>query len=495
MLKINLSKQAKRFLSKIPIKHAKQISKKVHIIWIWWIWVSAIARYYKNLWYEVSWIDNTNSKLIEDLRKEWISIVIWEKEESLVKNTELVIYSEAIPINNEDLILSKKMWIKNLSYPEALWEITRDKKLISVAWTHWKSTTTSLISIILKNSKLDFTSIVWTILKEFGGKNFYYRKKEKKSFEYFVLEACEYKESFLHYRPYIWIITNIESDHLDYYKTKENYIEAFENYILNIVPNWFLVINWEDKNCERLLHNKKLFYLRKDIKYILVFKNSFLIQKDELVERQEIKFSEEVSSFSHETYPDIKMKIPWEHILFDAKIAYAVCYALLGIKKEELIRSLENYSWAWRRMEIVWETINWNTLMSDYWHHPTEIKLTLEAIKKENKDKKLFTIFQPHQYSRTLDLLKDFINCFENTDKLVIPNIYESRDSIKDKKKINSEKLVSLINHKNKLDWKWLENTLKIIENYDKKNFNSSIILLLWAWNIDELRFKIKLKK
>ena len=159
-----------------------------------------------------------------------------------------------------------------------------------------------------------------------------------------------------------------------------------------------------------------------------------------------------------------------------------------------ILYALENYSWAWRRMEIIWTSENGNTLISDYGHHPTEIVFTLEALKNKYPDKKIFTVFQPHQYSRTLELLNEFKNCFWATDSLVIPNIYESRDSEEDKKKINSKKLIELIEHPNKQDWKWLANTLKLIQEYDKKNPNSSIILLLWAGDVDNLRYKIKTK-
>jgi len=114
-------------------------------------------------------------------------------------------------------------------------------------------------------------------------------------------------------------------------------------------------------------------------------------------------------------------------------------------------------------MEQIWNTHNWNLLMSDYWHHPTEITLTLDALKSKYPTKHLYTIFQPHQYNRTLELLEDFKTCFKATDTLIIPDIYESRDSEEDKAQ--------------------------------KQNAESAIILLLWAWNVDELRYKIDTKK
>lgn len=440
------------------------MKKKAYIIWIGWIGVSAVARYYNEKWFEVYWSDKTSSELVEKLQQEWINIIIWEDENRIDETFEIVVYTEAIPKIQCELSKAFKLSLKTLTYPEALAKIVNEKKLIAISGTHWKSTTTSLTSLILKNSEFDVNSVVWTILKEFWGKNCYFSDSE-----YFVIEACEYKRSFLNYKPTVWVITNIEIDHLDYYKDLGDYINAFNQFINNIVPWWFAILNWEDKNC------KKLLWIRNDIKYIEIYNDYFTFDWE--------KFD----------YPEINLKIPWNHILFDAKIAYVVWH-MIWVIDEEIVETLEKYNWVWRRMENIWTTINWNILMSDYGHHPTEIELTLKAIKQKNQDKKLFVIFQPHQYNRTLELIDWFKNCFNSADKLIIPDIYESRDSQEDKVKINSEKLVGLINHNDKLDWEWLKNTLKLILDYDKKNPNSSIILLLWAWNVDDLRYEIKVK-
>ncbi len=475
-------------------------TKKVYFIWIGWIGISAVARYYKQNWCEVFWSDKSDSELIHNLKKEGIQVKIWntffekidnlalnkvEEQAKLVqrdfKDLDLIVYTEAIPKSHKELEYARKLWIKLFTYPEALADIANSKKLIAVTWSHGKSTTSSLISLILKNSSYNFTSIVWTLLKEFGGKNFYkslespiipFIKEDKHNEEnYFVIEACEYKRSFLRYKPFIWVITNIDLDHLDYYKDLEDYISAFASFIWNIREWGYVILNWDCKNSMSLL------WIRKDINYIIVSKiNSFIpLNKGEL----------------KGDFPKINLKIPWEHILFDAKLAYTV-WKILEIPDEKIIGSLENYSWVWRRMENIWKTENWNILMSDYGHHPTEISLTLDAIKKFNLEKKLFVVFQPHQYNRTLELLDWFKDCFKSADTIVIPDIYESRDSEEDKKKINSEILISLINHSNKFDWKGLENTLKFIKEYDLENPNSSIILLQWAWNVDDLRYKIK---
>lgn len=441
---------------------------KVYLIGIWWIWVSAVARYYNQLWWKVLWSDKWFSELIEKLKLEWIDIIIWEDDNRISSDLDLVIYSEAIPKTQVELQKALNLWVKTLNYAESLWEIANSKKLIAVSWSHGKSTTSSLISLILKDSDLDFTSVVWTVLKEFDNKNYYNRttNSSDNNSHYFTIEACEYKRSFLAYKPTVAIITNIDLDHLDYYKDLDDYISAFKSFTLNVNPGWYVVLNWDDNNC------KKLLWLRSDLNYIEVYDNYFIFNN---------------TAFS---YPKFKLQVPWNHILYDAKIAYVVWHMLWIIDKE-IINTLENYTWVWRRSEIVWITQNWNILMSDYGHHPTEISLTLEAIKWKYNDKKLYVVFQPHQYNRTLNLIDQFKNAFKYADTLVIPDIYESRDSIEDKSKLNTKKLVELINHNNVIDWNWLENTLDLINDYDKKNPNSSIIMLQWAWNVDNLRYKL----
>lgn len=440
--------------------------QKVYFIWIWWIWISAVARYYNQNWWQVFWSDKYDSELITTLKSEWMNIIIWENLERISNEIDLVIFTEAVPNTQTEIIKARWLWIKTISYPESLALITNDKKLIAISWSHWKSTTTSMISIMLKNSSSWVNAVIWTILKEFDNKNAYFS-----SSEYFVIEACEYKRSFLNYSPYIGIITNIDLDHLDYYNDLEDYESAFSDFISNIKSGGYAILN---ASC---ISSMKFYGLRTDINYILINENDFLIL--------DINWNKEITKF-----PKFSLQIPWEHIKYDAKITYVVWY-ILNLNNKEIINSLENYTWVWRRSEIVWTTVNWNILMSDYWHHPTEISLTLDAIKEKYSDKKLFVVFQPHQYNRTLNLIEWFKNCFKSADTLVIPNIYESRDSIEDKNKLDTKKLVELINHPNKSDWLWLENTLKLIQEYDKENPNSSIILLQWAWNVDNLRYQI----
>ena len=436
------------------------MTNKVYIIWIWGIGISAIARYYNENWYEVYGSDSTNSELVQTLESEWINIIIWEDETRIDNSFQKVIYTEAVPQLQSELSKAYYLNIDTKTYPQALAEIANDKKLIAVAGTHWKSTTTSLASIVMMNSQHNVNTVVWTLLKEFDGKNSYFSDSN-----YLVIEACEYKRSFLQYQPEILLITNIEVDHLDYYKDETDYLSAYSELINNMKSWGIVILNGQDKNC------KKLLWQRSDIQFIEVFDSFFIIDKKEY------------------TFPDIDLQVPGWHILFDAHLVYCLWF-ILNIQSNDIVQYLSKYSWVWRRMEQIGMTKNWSQVMSDYWHHPTEIKLTLSALKSKYADKKIITIFQPHQYNRTIELLEDFKDSFIDTDVLIIPNIYESRDSEEDKKNMSTEIFLGEIIHSDKHNWHWLKSTISLLKEKWFDN-NNSLIVLLWAWNVDNLRYDL----
>ena len=330
--------------------------QKIYLIGIGGIGVSAVARYYLSQGWKVFGSDKSASELIEKLKIEGCNIIIGGDKNRIDTTFSLIVYSEAVPKIQEELEEAMKLGIKTLKYNEALAEISNDKKLIAISGTHGKSTTTSLISLILKNSEENFYSVVGTLLQEFGGKNFFARSAEDAN-TYFSIEACEYKEHFLLYSPLVLVITNIDFDHADYFHTPERYVMAFEKMIEKVRSGGFVVFSAEDSNAQQLVGK------RKDIEYIGVNQNGYI-------------YREEIFSF-----PKINMQIPGNHILLDAKLAYVVAH-MIGISDDIILRTLGNYRGVWRRMEIIGNTENGNILMSDYGHHPTEISVTLEALKK-----------------------------------------------------------------------------------------------------------------
>ena len=341
--------------------------KNLYIIWIWWIWVSAVARYYNSIWWSVSWSDKAPSELLHKLEKEWIRTFIWHDTENLNADTDLVIYSEAIVTKpdltkeenlmaNPTLAKARELWIKNLSYPEALAEIVNSKKCIAVTWTHGKSTTTSMLWIMLSGWETNASVIVWTQVPQLNNSNFFYW-----DWEYFVIEACEYKRSFLKYHPFITVMTNIELDHMDYYKDIDDYLSAFKS--IQYQTSGYIILDWNDSNCQKLKDTSK--------NQIFVYDDYF-------------EFNWEKTFF-----PELSLQVPGKHLEFDAKLAFTVG-KILWLENDFMVEKLNSYKWAWRRSEIIWETMNWNILMSDYWHHPTEIQLTLAAIKEKYNEKNLW---------------------------------------------------------------------------------------------------------
>lgn len=444
------------------------IEKKVYLIGIGGIGVSAMARYYLSEWWNVLWSDSTESELIKSLQKDGCDIIIGNNPSRIDTSIDLVIYTEAIPESQEEFQQAKKLGIEMQKYNVALSKIANHRKLIAVAGTHGKSTTTSLVSLLLKNSDVHFLSVVGTLLKEFWGANFFRRTPEWSPInEYFVIEACEHKEHFLEYTPSVLVITNIEYDHADYFITPEHYLQAFEKLIGNVVSWGFVILPANDLNAQKLIG------IRDDVHFIQVSGNTYTLGDQTHI------------------FPNIELQVPGEHILFDAKLAYIVAH-MAGISDENILSTIGNYTWVWRRMEILWKTTHNNILISDYGHHPTEIEVTLSALRKWYPDKKIYTIFQPHQYSRTIELLDGFKSCFSDTDTLVIPDIYESRDTEENKQQMNTQRLVDTIEHDDVHNGSGMKHTLQMMEEYDSKNPGSSIILLLWAGNIDNLRYKIK---
>lgn len=342
------------------------------------------------------------------------------------------------------------MGIPLTSYPDALAEIVDTKQCIAITGSHGKSTTTAMMGVMLAGSSVGGSVLVGTQVPQLGGSNIHIEDSP-----YFAIEACEYKRAFLSYHPYITVITNIDLDHLDYYRDIEDYISAFQSLVNQ--THGYVIYGMDD------IHAQKLDFSQTQAKPIRI--NDTGWYGDDGV-------------FS--TFQNMDIQVPGNHLLFDAKLAYTVG-KLLSLKDNYIVAKLESYTGCWRRSEIIRTTANGNILMSDYGHHPTEIRLTLGAIKEKYNDKKIFVAFQPHQHSRTRELLSEFVTCFDAADELVIPDIYFSRDSDEDVAYMTTERFVASLGNSYPFvqNGDGLKNTLRIIQEYDRKNPDSSIIVLL----------------
>ena len=390
---------------------------KVHFIGIGGIGVSALAQYYLKKGYKVSGSDLVSSEITDALKKKGAKIFIGQhKKKNVPKDVNLIIHSPAVQKNNPELnqhrVLIKQP--RMLSYPEALGELTKEHFTIAISGTHGKSTTTTMIGLLLTKAGFDPTVIVGTKVKEFNHSNCRVGKSK-----YLIIEADEHFASFLNYWPKIIVLTSIEKDHLDYYKNLNNILKTFKKYISHLPEDGILVANKNDKN----IHNTLKKYIGPTYVYSL--------------KQKEVKKLRKI------------LKVPGEHNIANALAALTVARTL-KIPDKVSFKALSEYRGSWRRFE---ETqLGKLKIISDYAHHPTEIKVTLKAARAKYPKKKIWCVFQPHQHQRTYYLFDDFVKVFRQApvDKLIITDIYDvaGREEKKLKKKITSEKLTKAVNRK-----------------------------------------------
>ncbi len=374
---------------------------KIHFIGIGGIGVSALAQYYLEKGHDISGSDLSASEITEFLKNKGVKIMIGNKAENISSDFDLVIYSPAVKSDNPEMLQVLRFKLQAKSYPEALGELTRQYETIAIAGSHGKSTTTAMTALILIRAGIDPTVIVGTKLKEFGDSNFRMGKSK-----YLVIEACEYDGSFLEYSPQIAVITNVDKEHLDYFKTFTNVKKAFKNFTKRLPKNGILIT-------EKTLRQTQT----KDAK-------------------------------------KLKLKIPGQHNISNALMALAVA-RVLGVKDAISFKSLNAYAGSWRRFEM--KTVQISNfkfqIISDYGHHPTEVMATLKAAREKFPKKRIWCIFQPHQHQRTYYLFKDFVKLFKGVkiNKIIITDIYDvaGRETKNINAKVDSQMLVGKINKKN----------------------------------------------
>ncbi|MFA6226864.1 MAG: UDP-N-acetylmuramate--L-alanine ligase [Candidatus Paceibacterota bacterium] len=386
-------------------------SKNIHFIGIGGIGISAIARMMLADGKKVSGSDASGSEIIDSLKKLGAEIKIGHNTENLPKDTDLVIYTVAISKENPEFIEAGKRKIKMLTYAEALHEISKDKFTIAVSGTHGKTTTTAMIAKVLIDAGLDPTVIVGSLIKSDEKSGFATNFIAGRS-KYFVVEACEYKRSFLNIEPTIVAITNIDNDHLDYYKDIKDIQSAFNKFAKKAPEKGFVICNIKDKN----------------------------------ISGATAGISAKIVNWADFKADKLRLKVPGEHNKKDASVALAVAH-LLGIDKKKAEKSLEGFVGTWRRFEYKGETKSGVIVYEDYAHHPTEIKATLKGAREMFPKQKIVVVFQPHLFSRTKLLLRDFGKAFSDADEILLAPIYPAREAFDPT--ISSEILAEEIN-KNK---------------------------------------------
>ncbi len=384
------------------------IPNKVHFVGIGGAGMSGIARILAGLGYQVTGSDIKESEVTNKLRALGVTCFIGHSAEN-VEGAEMEVVSTAIPPNNPEILRAKEKGIPIVHRGQMLAKLMERQKGIAVAGAHGKTTTTSMMALVLEKGGYDPTIIIGGELNDIGG-------NAKVGYgDYLVAEADESDGSFLLLRPHVAILTNIEEEHLDYYKTKENIVEAFKNFILNIDADGFAVVNCDDANISNIIKEVDktviTYGLSEEADYTL--KNMSLNGKANSADVYQ----------GNRFLGRLELAVPGQHNLMNALAVVAVSLRI-GLTFETIAAALRQFKGAHRRYELLGE-VKGIKVVDDYAHHPTEIKATLRAARQANTGR-IISVFQPHRYTRTKYLYEQFGESFEDADLVIINDIYSA---------------------------------------------------------------------
>ena len=451
------------------IKKNKKI--KIYFIGIGGIGMSGIAELMHKLGYTILGSDNKVGDNIKRLRDIGIIIKIGHNKKNL-QDVNAVVFSSAINQKNPEILQAKKNKIPIVSRADMLAELMKNKKCIAVAGSHGKTTTTSLVGNILESGKFDPTIVNGGIINSFSKNNKFGQGK------WMVVEADESDGSFLKLPHQISIITNLDIEHLDYYKTPKNLYSAFQNFIMKLPFYGISIINEDDKNLKKIINKnntRKIISFSKKNKKADIFIDNIYFEKE--YTKFNLKFNTPIynirGSYSY------KIKAIGIHNVLNGT-ASIIAGLLAGVKNKYIKSALVNYIGVKRRFTHLGR-INLSNIYDDYAHHPTEIAATLSGAKQINK--KIIVVFQPHRYSRTKYLFNDFVSILSKIKKLYLLDTYSAGE-----KKINgfaSKDLYLKLKIKNKNIFYLSKNNLnKIIYEDTKKN---NLIIFMGAGSITNI--------
>lgn len=389
-------------------------TKLIHCVGIGGAGISGIALVLNNLGFTVTGSDIKPSEITKELERQGIKVYYKHRPENIA-NCDVLVYSQAVPFNNPEIVKAKEQNIPIIHRAEMLSELCRMKTTVAVSGTHGKTTTTSLISQILETANLDPTTIIGGRIlgKKSGG-------KLGKS-EYFVTEADESDKSFLLIHPTIGVITNIEREHLDHYKNLKEIKNAFLEFANHTPFYGLVVLGIDSKGARELLHSKQI--KRRVVAYGIENRQADLEASD----IKPLGFGTEFTLKIHNREKGkFYLNLPGDHNIQNALAAIGTSLEL-GIDLNVIKEALEKFSGVHRRLERV-GVKRGVAIFDDYGHHPTEVKVTLKTLRKLYPKNRIIAIFEPHRYTRTKFLYKDFALAFGACDFLVITDIYPASE-------------------------------------------------------------------
>lgn len=351
------------------------------------IGLSAYASLQRAAGHDVSGSDRSDSALIKTLREQGIDVALTQDGSAVPRDSDLFVYSEAIPADAPERRKAKEFGIRSISYFQGLGEISKDANVIAVCGTHGKSSTTAMAARVLIEAGKDPSVVVGTKVRELDGKNF-----RRGGSGLFLLEACEYRRSFHYLSPRIVLVTTVDGDHFDAYKDIAEYQQAFVDFLKRLPPDGVVIIHGSDPDARRIAEAS----------------GRRIIDAD--------------------AFAPPALSTPGAHMRENARLVLALA-SILEIPQDKAKKSLSGFAGTWRRMEVLAER-DGVTIVDDYGHHPREIRATLAAMREAYPGRRIVCAFQPHTHDRTLKFYDDFAASFADADLVILTNVYNARSDI-----------------------------------------------------------------
>lgn len=405
--------------------------RHVHFVGVGGSGMSGLARVMLDAGAVVTGSDRKPSEQTDDLVARGARVSFQQRGELIGGDTRLVVRTAAVRDDNPEMELADRLGVPTIKYAELLGRVMGERFGVAVAGTHGKSTTSAMLCYALVRCGLDPSFVVGGNVRQLGGGSRSGRGA------HFVAEACEFDRSFHQLRPRVAILNNIEAEHLDCYGSLDAVIEAFRAFALLTPAEGGLVIaRSDDANVRRAIAELG----RRVETFGVDAGDDWRIVPTDVVGG----CHGGTIVYGGETVATLRPAIPGRHNLFNATCALAAAVAC-DADPARAAAALGEFVGVDRRMSEVGH-YNGATLVDDYGHHPTEIRVTLDALRQKYRPERLICVFQPHQYSRTRLLLDEFATCFDHADQVIVPEIYSVRDTAEDKAAVSSAKLVDRVN-------------------------------------------------
>jgi UDP-N-acetylmuramate--alanine ligase len=395
------------------------IPQRVHLIGVGGIHMSGIAQILRHRGHFVSGSDLTLSPLTS--RLEDLGVAVHSGHEAAnVDDAELVVYTSAAHDDNPELVEARRRGIQTIKRAEMVARLMEGKQVIAVAGAHGKTTTTSLIAFMLKRGGLDPTYML-------GGESIDLEGNAAPGHgEYFVVEADEYDRAFLHYRPHVAVVTNIEPDHLDIYGTIEELTDAFRQFLSQVDNNGFILACTDSPVVQAVSHEAVGDAVYTPPVRVVSYGLNPDADWTATISSKGVDRSSFMVVFGKQVWGEVTTVLPGVHNVSNSLAAIAVG-EFVGLPKEAIQSAVAEFRGVRRRFELVGEA-GGVRVMDSYAHHPTEVRADLAAARQRFPGRRLVCLFQPHTYTRTRYLLDDFRTCFRDCDVLFVARTYAARE-------------------------------------------------------------------